>query len=121
MVDISRKTYKRKDVKTILDGNGTLWQNEKHIGERLGHKNLRSTTVKYHSDHKNKLLYEPKKQPNRIFRHNELETKAIINCRKIFAHKFRTKFKFKHYDEVLTKERLVLKKVKSSFERKKCK
>ena len=53
MVDISRKTYKRKDVKTILDGNGTLWLNEKHIGERLGHKNLRSTTVKYHSDHKN--------------------------------------------------------------------
>lgn len=53
MVGISRKRYKRKDVKIILDGNGTLWLNEKHIGERLGHKNLRSTTVKYHSDHKN--------------------------------------------------------------------
>ena len=48
-----QKRYKRKDVKIILDGNGTLWLNEKHIGERLGHKNLRSTTVKYHSDHKN--------------------------------------------------------------------
>ena len=31
MVDISRKTYERKDAEVIVDIDGILWLNEKHI------------------------------------------------------------------------------------------
>ena len=49
MVDISRKTYKRNGIKTIVDNEGVLWLNEKHIEKGLDHKNVRETTIKYHS------------------------------------------------------------------------
>ena len=31
MVDISRKTYERNGIETIVDNDGILWLNEKHI------------------------------------------------------------------------------------------
>ena len=40
MVDISRKTYKRNDMETIVDNHETLQLNEKSIEEGLNHKNL---------------------------------------------------------------------------------
>ena len=49
---------------TIVDGNNTLWLNEKHIEERLGHKNLPSITKKYDQMDKklrNELVNNPKK------------------------------------------------------------
>ena len=52
MVDISRKTYKRNGIKTIVNNNGMLLLNEKHIEEGLDHKNLREITMKHHSDHR---------------------------------------------------------------------
>ena len=30
MVDISRKTYERNGVETIVNSDGTLWLNKKH-------------------------------------------------------------------------------------------
>ena len=38
MVDISRKTYERNGVETIVDNDGRLWWNEKHREEGLDHK-----------------------------------------------------------------------------------
>ena len=35
MVRISRKTYKRNDIETIVDKDGILRLNEKHKEERL--------------------------------------------------------------------------------------
>ena len=52
MTDISRKTYERNGIKTIVDNDGILWLNEKHIEEGLDHKNMREITKKYHSDHR---------------------------------------------------------------------
>ena len=52
MVDISRKTYGKNGIETIVDNDGILWLNEKHIEEGLDHKNLREITIKYHSDHR---------------------------------------------------------------------
>ena len=49
MIDISGKTYK-KSVESIVDSDGILWLNEKHIEARLGYKYWRMTTVKYLSD-----------------------------------------------------------------------
>ena len=41
MVNISRKAYERSGVKTIVDHDGILCLNEKHMQEGLDHKNLR--------------------------------------------------------------------------------
>ena len=46
MVDINRKMYERSSVETMIDSDGILWLNEKHI-EGLDPKYLRVTTVKY--------------------------------------------------------------------------
>ena len=46
MVDISRKAFERNDTETIVNNDGILWLNEKHIEEGLGNKNLREITIK---------------------------------------------------------------------------
>ena len=40
MVDIHRETYKQNGIEIIIDNDGILRLNEKHIEERLGHKKL---------------------------------------------------------------------------------
>ena len=73
MVDISRKTYGRNVIETIVDNDRILWSNEKHIDEGLDHKILQQITTKYHPDHRKHrygLVKEPKKQSNKY-----LETK----------------------------------------------
>ena len=40
LVNISKETYEKNDIEAIVDCIGTLWLNEKHIEEILGHKNL---------------------------------------------------------------------------------
>ena len=70
MVDIRRETYERNDVETVVNNYGILQLNEKHLEERLDHKNLRETTVKCRSDHEKhryELFDKPKKQPKIIF------------------------------------------------------
>ena len=47
MVDISRKTYKRKGVEAKVDIDGVLWLNEKYREEGLDNKKLQVITVKY--------------------------------------------------------------------------
>ena len=42
MVDISRETYERNGIETIVDNDGILWLNEQHIEEVLGHKLFKS-------------------------------------------------------------------------------
>ena len=49
MVDI-RETYVRNGVETVVDSDGMLWLNEKHIEEGLDHKSLWVTTVNYLSN-----------------------------------------------------------------------
>ena len=65
MVDISRETYERNGIETIVDNDGILWLNEKYIEEELEeHKNLREITIKYNSDHRKRryeIVNEPKK------------------------------------------------------------
>ena len=116
MVNISRKTSKN-GIETIVDNDGILWLNEKHVEEGLDHKNLRATTLKELSDHRKsiyQLVDKPKKQPNRIFIDKKLATKVIMDGRTTAVHKFRTRLGFKQYDVILTKEQPVL--TKCSFE-----
>ena len=49
MVDISKNTHERNGVYTIVDNDGILWLNEKHVEEGLDHKNVREISIKRHS------------------------------------------------------------------------
>ena len=44
MVDIRRKTYETNGVETIVDNDGILWLNAKHL-EGLDHKRLQEITT----------------------------------------------------------------------------
>ena len=46
MVNISRKTYERNGIETIVDNDGIFWLNEKNVEEVLDHNNLREITTK---------------------------------------------------------------------------
>ena len=52
MVYISRETYERNNIKTIVDNDGVFRLNQKHLEEGLDHKKLRPTTLKYLSNHR---------------------------------------------------------------------
>ena len=40
MIDISRKTYERNGIGIVVDNDGILRLNEKHIDDGLDHNNL---------------------------------------------------------------------------------
>ena len=64
------KTMTQNYIQVTVDAIGTLWLNEKHIEEKLGHKNLPAITNKFEPAYKNPrfgLVDKPKKQPNRRF------------------------------------------------------
>ena len=63
-MDISKRTYERNDIETIVDNNGILWLNEKHTEEGVDHKQLREITIKYHSNHR-KHRYELAEEPHK--------------------------------------------------------
>ena len=46
MTDISKEKYGKNGIETIVDNDGILWLNERHIEEGLDYKNLRET--QYH-------------------------------------------------------------------------
>ena len=72
MIDITKETLENSDI----DGVNTLWLNEKHIEEQLGHKNLPAITNKYDKIYKKyryELVDDPIKQPNRRFLRIDLE------------------------------------------------
>ena len=116
-----QKTYERNGVETIVDNDGILWLNEKHI-ERLDDKKLQVTTINNVLGHRKlryKLWDKPKKQPNRVFIGREMATKVSMDCRTTAAHKFRTRPGFKLYDIILNKEQSVLWKIKKLIYRRK--
>ena len=64
MAEISRETYERNGIQTIVDNDGILYLNDKHIEERLDHKNAHEIASKYHLDHRKhrfELVDKPKK------------------------------------------------------------
>ena len=66
-------------VLVIVVNTGTLWLNEKHVEQKLGHKNLPVITNKYdpvYKKHRYELVDKPKKQPNRRFLRSDLALKV---------------------------------------------
>ena len=49
MINITKGTWKENAVEVIVDKNGNLWLNEKHIEEQLKQANLAAITLKHPS------------------------------------------------------------------------
>ena len=116
---LTKKTFENNDIEVIVDGIGTLWLNEKHIEEKLGHKNLPVIKNKYDSvykTHRFELVNKPKKQPNRRFLRNDLALKVIMDCRTEESCNLKRNLGFRLHDVINTKEQTVLKSVKDPFE-----
>ena len=47
MINITKETLENNGIEVIVDSVNTLWLNERHIEEQLGHKNLPAVTNKY--------------------------------------------------------------------------
>ena len=47
MIYIDKGAYENNSIESITDDVRTIWLNEKHIEENLGHKNLPAITNKY--------------------------------------------------------------------------
>ena len=96
------------------------WLTEKYIEEGLDYANLSVLTGKYNSDyreHRYELVDEPKKQPNRIFLHEDLEIKIIMDCRTPESCKFKRKLGFKLHDVINTKHQTIIGSTTEVFER----
>ena len=119
IVDIGKETYENNDIEVIVDGIGMLWLNEKHIEEKLGHKNLPVITNKYdpvYKKHRYELVDKPKKQPNRRFLCSNFALKVIMDCRTDESCNLKRNLGFRLHDVINTKEQTVLKSIKDAFE-----
>ena len=103
------KTMTQNYIQVTVDAIGTLWLNEKHIEEKLGHKNLPVITNKYdqvYKKHRYELVDKPKKQPNRRFLHSDL---VIMDCRAGESCNLKRNLGFRLHNVISTKEQTVLK------------
>ena len=119
MVDITKEAYKNNNIEVIVDGIGTLWLNEKHVEEKLGHKNLTVITNKYdpvYRKHRYELVDKPKKQPNRRLLRSDLELKKIMDCRTDESCNLKKNLGFRLHDVINTKEQTVINSIKDAFE-----
>ena len=116
---LKKTTYENNDIEVIVAGIGMLWLYEKHIEEKLGHKNLPVIKNKYDPVYK-KLRYElvdkPKKQPKRRFLRSDLALKVIMDCRTDESCNLKRNLGFRLHDVINTKEQTVLKSIKDAFE-----
>ena len=71
MFNITKEMYENNNIEVITDNLNTLWLNERHVQQQLGHKNLRAVTNKYNKEYRKcryELIDEPIKQPHRKFK-----------------------------------------------------
>ena len=119
MIDITKETLENNDIEVIVDGVNTLWLNEKHIEEQLGHKNLSAITSKYdkiYKKHRYELVDEPIKQPYRRFLRIDLALKIIMDCRTDKSCNLKRNLGFTLHDVINTKEQTVINSIKDAFE-----
>ena len=99
--------------------NGTKQLNEKHIEEGLDHANLPVLTRNYPSGyrkHRYELVDELKKQPNRIFLHEDLAIKIIMDCRTTESCNFKRNLGFNLHDVINTKQQAITVSIKDTYD-----
>ena len=119
MINITKKTFENNDIEVIIDGVNTLWLNEKHIEEQLGHKNLPAITNKYDKIYKKyryELVDEPIKQRNRRFLRIDLALKIIMDCRTDEPCSLKRNLGFNLHDVINAKKQTILRSIKNAFE-----
>ena len=103
----------------VIDGVNSLWINEKHMEEQLGHKNIPAITNKYakiYKKHRYELVDEPIKQRNRRFLSIDWALKIIMDCRTDESFSLKRNLGFNLHDVINTKEQTVLRSIKDVFE-----
>ena len=106
-------------TKVVIDGVNTLWINEKHIEEQLGHKNIPAITNKYYKiykKHRYELVDEPIKQRNRRFLSFDLALKIIMDCRTDESCSLKRNLGFNLHDVINTKKQTILRSIKNVIE-----
>ena len=119
MANITKETYANNGKEVITDNLNTLWLNEMHAQEQLGHKNVRAVTNKYDKEYKKcryELIDDPVKQSHRKFIRNDLELKIIMDCRTDQTCNFKRNLGFRLHDVINTKEQTVINSIKDAFE-----
>ena len=119
MTNITKETYANNGKEVITDNLNTLWLNEMHAQEQLGHKNVRPVTNKYDKEYKKcryELIDDPVKQSHRKFIRNDLELKIIMDCRTDQTCNFKRNLGFRLHDVINTKEQTVINSIKDAFE-----
>ena len=117
MINITKKTFENNSIEVIVNSVNTLCLNEKNIEEKLGHENLAGITNKYnkiYKKHRHELVDKPIKQLNRIFLHNDLALKIIIDCRTDKSCSLKKIIKL--HDVINTKEQKIINSIKDTFE-----
>ena len=118
MFNITKETWGNNGIEVIVDSVNTLWLNEKHIEEQLGHKNVPVITNKYDKIYKKRrcdLVNKPIKQLDRRFLHTDLALKIIMDCRADKSRSLKKKG-VKLYDVINTKEQTMINSIKDPFE-----
>ena len=72
----------KNGMEVIVEYNSTLWLNEKHIEEKLGHTNLPVITNTYDTEYKKRrfeLVDQLNNQPDTRFLPNDLALKVIMD------------------------------------------
>ena len=119
MVDISKKTYENNDIEVIADGIDTLGLIEKHVEEKLGHKNLTVITNKYDpvsKKHRYELVDKPKSNQTEDFLRSDFALKVIMDCRTDESCNLKRNLGFTLHDVINTKEQTVINSIKDAFE-----
>ena len=119
MVNITKETYENNGIEVITDNLDTLWLNEMHVQQQLGHKNLRAVTNKYNKEYKKcryELIDDPIKQSHRRFIRIDLALKIIMDCRTDQSCNLKRNLGFRLDDVINTKEQSVLNSIKDTFE-----
>ena len=68
MINITKEMYENNGIEVIKDNLNTLWLNEKHIEQWLGHTNLWIVTRKYDEEsrkHRQELIDKSIKQSHK--------------------------------------------------------
>ena len=119
MVNITKEIYENNCIEVITDNLNTLWLNERHIQQQLGHKNLPSVTNKYnekYKKHRYELIDNWIKQSHRKFIRNDLALKIIMDCRTDESCNLKRKLGLTLHDVINTKEQTVINSIKDAFE-----
>ena len=119
MVNITKETYENNGIEVITDNLNTLWLNEKHVQQQLGHKNLRAVTNKYDKECKkcrHELIDDPIKQSHRKFIRNDLALKIIMDCRTDQSCNFKRNLGFSLHDVINIKDQTAINSIKDAFE-----